>query len=284
MKKKFINGFLMVAMVFATTSSFVSCKDNIDDDLSDVYAQLGKRSSDLQSKINDLQRQIDDIDPRVEQIFYNYGDTIINQITQRFDTTIVQKIDSIDFDLQNINNQITNMALTVDSITNALNNIDLRINNMSDSVNVLWARVDSIVGLLDALVDGNLITSVSIDATRNDVLGIVNTPAIKIDGLVTYYGTNDTGIDKFPYAGIDFNVGGNGFAEYLEVNELPYDGYASLDESDYITDAYGNAGQLYFTINTTDYENFDVSKIAKFQIENSVAKVEIGRASCRERV
>ena len=273
MKKKFINGFLMVAMVFATTSSFVSCKDNIDDDLSDVYAQLGKRSADLQNKINDLQTQINNIEPEFIQNIYNYGDTIINQITQRFDTTIVQKIDSIDFDLQNINNQITNMALTVDSITNALNNIDLRINNMSDSVNVLWARVDSIVGLLDALVDGNLITSVSIDATRNDVLGIVNTPAIKIDGLVTYYGTNDTGIDKFPYAGIDFNVGGNGFAEYLEVNELPYDGYASLDESDYITDAYGNAGQLYFTINTTDYENFDVSKIAKFQIENSVAKV-----------
>ena len=45
MKKKFINGFLMVAMVFATTSSFVSCKDNIDDDLSDVYAQLSTTRS-----------------------------------------------------------------------------------------------------------------------------------------------------------------------------------------------------------------------------------------------
>lgn len=272
MKKKFINGFLMVAMVFATTSSFVSCKDNIDDDLSDVYAKLSERSSALQSKIdalnNSLNNKIDGIQPYV----INYGDTIIQQITQRFDTTIVQKVDSIDFDLQNINYQITNMTLTVDSITNALNNIDFRINNVSDTVNVLWARVDSIIGLLDALVDGNIITSVNIDATRNDVLGIINTPAMKIDGLITYFGTNDTGIDKFPYAGIDFNVGGNGFAEYLEVNELPYDGYVSLDESDYITDAYGNAGQIYFTVNSTDYNNFDISKITKIQVENSIGK------------
>ena len=67
MKKKFINGFLMVAMLFATTSSFVSCKDNVDDDLSDVYANLGKKSSELQDKINsvqnDLQNQINNIKP-----------------------------------------------------------------------------------------------------------------------------------------------------------------------------------------------------------------------------
>ena len=273
MKKKFINGFLMVAMVFATTSSFVSCKDNVDDELTDVYAQLGKKSNELQSKINDLRTELQDKIDGIEPIINNWGDTIINQITQRFDTTIIQRIDSFDVDLSRINTQITNMALTVDSITNALNNIDVRINAVSDSVDILWARVDSIVGILDALVDGNLITSVTIDATRNDVLGIINTPVIKVDGLVTYYGTNDNGIDKFPYAGYDFNVGGLGFAEYLEKNELPYEGFATLDESDYITDAYANAGQLYFTINSTDYENFDVSKIAKFQIENSAGKV-----------
>ena len=31
MKKKIINGILLVAMLFAATTSFVSCKDNVDD-------------------------------------------------------------------------------------------------------------------------------------------------------------------------------------------------------------------------------------------------------------
>lgn len=276
MKKKFINGILMVAMVFATTSSFVSCKDNIDDDLSDVYANLGKKSSDLQGKIDDLQRQINEIEPVINE-YNTYIDTTINnfyeEIVQRFDTTIVQKVDDLDSMLQVINQQITNQTLAIDSINNALSNIDIRINNVGDSVNVLWNRVDSIVGILDGLVGGSLVTSVSVDATRNDVLGIINTPILKCNGLAAYYGTNDSGIEEFPYAGIDYNVGGNKFAEYLEDYELPDAGYTNFDESDYITDVYGNAGQLYFTVNSTDYENFDITKFAKIQIENSVGEV-----------
>ena len=276
MKKKFINGFLMVAMLFATTSSFVSCKDNVDDDLSDVYANLGKKSSELQDKItsvqNDLQRQIDEIEPYI----ITYGDTIINNITQYIDTTIINnynvRLDSINEALNVINQQITNQSLAIDEIKNTLKDIDVRINNVGDSVNILWARVDSIVGILDALVDGNLITGVQVNTTRNDVLGIINTPVAKVNALAAYYGTNDTGIDQFPYAGTAFNVGGRKLACYLEPNELPYDGFVDF-ESDMITDSYANAGQLYFTVNSTNYEDFDISKVAKIQIENSVGEV-----------
>ena len=279
MKKKFINGFLMVAMLFATTSSFVSCKDNVDDDLSDVYANLGKKSSELQDKItsvqNDLQRQIDEIEPYI----INYGDTIINNITEIIQVDVDSicndyntKIDNINQNLEVINQQITNQTLAIDSINNALKDIDVRINNVGDSVNILWARVDSIVGILDALVDGNLITGVQVNTTRNDVLGIINTPVAKVNALAAYYGTNDTGIDQFPYAGTAFNVGGRTLACYLEPNELPYDGFVDF-ESDMITDSYANAGQLYFTVNSTNYEDFDISKVAKIQIENSVGEV-----------
>lgn len=280
MKKKFINGFLMVAMLFATTSSFVSCKDNVDDDLSDVYANLGKKSSELQDKINsvqnDLQKQINEIEPYI----ITYGDTIINNITEIIEVNVDSicndyntKIETLNQELEIINKQITNQTLAIDSINNALAIIDGRINNVGDSVNILWARVDSIVGILDAMVDGNLITGVDIETTRNDVLGIINTPIAKVNALAAYYGTNDSGIEEFPYAGIDYNVGGNRLAEYLESYELPYEGFTSFDESDYITDAYGNAGQIYFTVNSTDYDNFDISKFAKIQIENSVGEV-----------
>ena len=284
MKKKFINGFFFFSMLFATTSSFVSCKDNVDDDLSDVYNNLGKKSSELQDKINsvqnDLQKQIDNIKP----VIYEYGDTIIQNITENI-TQIIEfnvdsicndyntKIENINQDLEIINQQITNQTLAIDSINNALNYIDNRINNVGDSVNILWARVDSIVGILDALVDGDLITSVRVETTRNDVLGIINTPIAKVNALAAYYGTNDSGIEEFPYSGYDFNVGGNRFAEWLEDYELPDAGFVKLDESDYITDAYANAGQIYFTVNSTNYKNFDISKITKIQIENSAGEV-----------
>jgi hypothetical protein len=229
---------------------------------------------------NDLQNQINNIKP----LIIEYGDTVIQNITENI-TQIIQfnvdsicndyntKIENINQDLEIINQQITNQTLAIDSINNALNYIDNRINNVGDSVNILWARVDSIVGILDALVDGDLITSVRVETTRNDVLGIINTPIAKVNALAAYYGTNDSGIEEFPYSGYDFNVGGNRFAEWLEDYELPDAGYVKLDESDYITDAYANAGQIYFTVNSTNYKNFDISKITKIQIENSAGEV-----------
>jgi hypothetical protein len=187
--------------------------------------------------------------------------------------SVKEAVNVINQQIINQNQQITNLTLSLDSINNVLNSYEIRINNMGDSVNTLWARVDSIFGILDAMVSGTLITSVNIETTRNDVLGIINTPIAKVNALAAYYGTNDSGIEEFPYAGIDYNVGGNQLAEYLEDYELPDAGYTSFDESDYITDTYGNAGQLYFTVNSTDYDNFDISKITKIQIENSAGEV-----------
>ena len=280
MKKKFINGILMAALMFAATSSFVSCKDNIDDELTDVYAQLGKKSSDLQGKINDLQTQINNIEPEINYI-ENHYDTTINNIYQFIDTAIIAKhneeIQKIDSTLQIVNQQITNQTLAIDEINNELHSIDIRLNGVGDSVSTLWAKVDSLSDALKQLIDnmagGALVNGIELNATRNDVLGIINTPLFVCNSLLAYYGTNDAGIDKFPYAGVDFNVGGKNFAEYLESNELPYEGFVKFDQSDYITDTYANAGQVYFTVNSTDYENFDISKFTKITVENSAGEV-----------
>ena len=40
MKKKIINGLLMMALIVATTSSFVSCKDTVGDDISSINEKL----------------------------------------------------------------------------------------------------------------------------------------------------------------------------------------------------------------------------------------------------
>jgi hypothetical protein len=49
MKKKIINGILLVAMLFATTSAFVSCKDTDADYKTETDAKIAKLQSDLAS-------------------------------------------------------------------------------------------------------------------------------------------------------------------------------------------------------------------------------------------
>ena len=286
MKKKFINGILMAAFMFAATSSFVSCKDNIDDELPPVYNALAQKSSELQDKIDSLKKVIDDLEVNVTYI-ENYYDTTINNIYNYIDTTVIKQIYYLDSTINIINNdiqniteqvtniteQVTNVSITVDSITNVLNVIDNRINIVGDSVNNLYQNVESLRKELDDFLSGNYINSVEINATRNDVLGIINSPLLKIDGLIAYYGTNDAGIEEFPVAGYDFNVGGKKFASYLDETELPYDGYVNFGSSDYITGGYGNAGQIYFTVNPSDYQKFDISRFTKITIENTAGEV-----------
>lgn len=299
----------MVALLFAATSSFVSCKDNIDDDISPLYNALAQRSADLQAQIDSLKKVISDNEAKLNNLIVRF-DTITScncphhsdsqtcdcdtsgchckdqsgctcdSTSHRVDTTIYRRIDSVvvveiakyDSMLKVINQQIINQTVQIDSISNVLNLIDNRINNLSDSVSTLWEKVNLILEKLDEFVMGDFITSTEIEATRSDVLGVMNLPGFNIKALAAYYGTNDNTIDKFPYAGYDFNVGGAEFASYLEKDELPYNGFVKF-EGDLITDTYGNAGQVYFTVNTTNYENLDISKFTTITVENSAGEI-----------
>ena len=59
MKKKIINGILLVAFLFATTSAFVSCKDTD----SDVQTELNAKYATLEQKLVALQKLVDSINP-----------------------------------------------------------------------------------------------------------------------------------------------------------------------------------------------------------------------------
>lgn len=308
MKKKFINGFLMVALLFAATSSFVSCKDNIDDDISPIYNALAQRTADLQAQIDSLKKVIVDIKTTQDNLIQRFDtiischcshhtDTIIckcdtstssgcncdqsgctcDSTQHRIDTLYIDSVAKVnlakyDSMLTKINQQIINQSVSIDSINNVLNFIDNRLNGMSDSINYLYNQIALIWEKLNSFVMGDFITSVTIDGTRNDVFGILNLPGIQGKALAAYYGTNDNTIDKFPYAGYDFNVGGREFASYLEKDELPYKDFVTFD-GDYITDTYGNAGQVFFTVNTTNYENLDITKFTNITIENSAGEI-----------
>ena len=81
MKKKIVNGILLVAMLFATTSAFVSCKDTD----SDVKAELDAKYAALEKKFNDLQTTVGkikscDCDPytkaQIDQMVKDLDDAI----------------------------------------------------------------------------------------------------------------------------------------------------------------------------------------------------------------
>ena len=97
------------------------------------------------------------------------------------------------------------------------------------------------------------------EAICNDAIGTIGMSNSQINGLAAIYGTNDSGIEQFPVAGNDYNVGGI-ILSCLEQNDLPHIGFVNFGSSDYITGGTGNSGKIFFTIDNQNNDNFDVKK------------------------
>lgn len=67
MKKKIINGFLMVALLVASVGSFVSCKDYEEDNYSDLLGKHASLAELVENQRKALQDQIDDLERLQEQ-------------------------------------------------------------------------------------------------------------------------------------------------------------------------------------------------------------------------
>jgi large subunit ribosomal protein L5 len=71
MKKKIINGIMMVALVAATSTSFVSCKDTNED----VRIEQAAEIAALQDRLDLLEEQYGDLDGRVTALRTELRDT-----------------------------------------------------------------------------------------------------------------------------------------------------------------------------------------------------------------
>ena len=71
MKKKIINGIMMVALVAATSTSFVSCKDTNED----VRIEQAAEIAALQGRLTDLENKYGDLDGRVTALRTELRDT-----------------------------------------------------------------------------------------------------------------------------------------------------------------------------------------------------------------
>ncbi len=249
MKKKIINGILMVAMLFAATTSFVSCKDNVDDELIPVYAELAKVRSNLESRITAIESEITKIS-QLEQK-NNEQDAAI--------AALQSELAALTTELNTVNEKITTLSGDVEQVRNDLASLDTRVTDLEQTV----AKLIAALGELD-----NLILDFQVENTLNDVLGTINVPGFNLKSLAAFYGENLSGIESFPFAGDDYNVGGDYF-DVLTAADIKDASLWHFFEEYYITGKSGNAGKVFFTVETPDPTNFDISEYT-LSVENSV--------------
>ena len=163
MKKKIINGILMAAMLFAGTTSFVSCKDNVDDVQAEIYKNLDNVRANLQQQIDDAVTRIGVLEGRC---------------------------DALDDSVKNIRRDLIATQARV-------NSLETRMTAAEDSIKSYNNRINAINNRIDDLIK-NAIYDVKVVETIDNVIGTINMPGIAIPTLMSYYGKNMSDLTVFP--------------------------------------------------------------------------------------
>ena len=209
MKKKIINGIMMVALVAATSTSFVSCKDTNEDVRIEQDAKIAKQANDitaLQTRLNTLETQYGDLDGRV--------------------SGLKTKVDDLAGDLANVQGDIANLQGDITNVQDLIAGNDQAIQDLGNEVDKLQAW------LMEAFA--KLVTNVEISGTYNNMLGSINIPGIEPKMLIFNYGvaTKDGAfpeslntVDRIEWVANDI-LGADqynpGFAGYLYANVNRY--------------------------------------------------------------
>ena len=238
MKKKIINGILLVAMLFAATTSFVSCKDNVDDEILPVYAQLTKDKNELSGRIATLEGQISTLQSELNNTKADVT-TIKGQIAE-----LQSDVNDLKSRLAAVESQIATLSADVDNLKNDMAAIDARL-----------TLVEAVTDKIAEFLSKGMVTEIAVNQTVNDAIGTINLPGVNVKMLAALFGDNQTYIEKFPAAGKDYNVDPNG--DFLDASDIAGAKFIELSE-DYITKPNGNAGKFFFTANSMDKSTFNI--------------------------
>ena len=256
MKKKIINGILMVALMFAATTSFVSCKDNVDDELLPVYAQLSNMKGDLENRITQIQNQINELKGLETKI----------EAQEVKIQNLQNELDLLQSQLDTINNEIATLSEDVETIKGQLEDIEDEIDALDDAVLALQLQI---LGLQDQI--DKMITDIQINHTINNVTGSWNLPGgmSRMLSLAAFFGSNDTGMTQFPNTDEDAVVIG----EALTADEVAAANgqYFHFDADNFLTQNHDNAGLIFFTVNSEDPTQFDINDWT-LSVQNSAGR------------
>jgi uncharacterized coiled-coil DUF342 family protein len=273
MKKKIINGILMVALVAATSTSFVSCKDNSEDVRTDLMAELTQQATNLEMKWTAADQALESaLKTWVANQDYathsDVSDSIQNlkqYVQENFATKseladsmlkVGKKLDSLGLQIDTLKADVAQLKLDVDTLKNRMNKAELRLDTLEQDV-------DNIIATLSKMV-----TSVTVNATSTNILANSKIiPGINMQFLGAAYGLAE-GNGKFPST---TTVKGHGTA--LDASDIAgAKGAIEWSKNDFLPiaeEGVAAAGTVYFTVNPS---NVDVKDLGKLELVNSVNK------------
>ena len=118
-----------------------------------------------------------------------------------------------------------------------------------------------------------MITGIQINQTISDVTGTINLPGgmLRLNALAAFFGSNETGITSFPNTDEDAVVLGDALTADEIAPAFAQNKDYSFDPNNYITQDEGNAGLMFFTVNSYDPEAFDISEYT-LSVQNSLGR------------
>ena len=244
MKKKIINGILMVALLAATSTSFVSCKDNDEDVKTDLMAQIKNN-----------------LEPRVDQA--------------------EKDIDALETRMGTAENDITYLKGRVAGIRDTLNTLSDHADSLDKVTKRLEERMDTVETDINKIVETlkNLITSVTVNATSTGVLENSKLfPGINMQFLGAVYGEADND-GEFPSTDAGYYVAGHGVV--LTAAEIAGAEGIEWNKKDILPQAEGGksaAGTVYFTVNPSNIQNLDNVKLSLINSQDKEGYLTLGTA------
>lgn len=244
MKKKIINGFLMAALMLTATTSFVSCKDNVDDEMVGVYNNLAAQKAALEKRISDLET---DLNAKIKA-----NSDAIQQNKEA--------IEKINGEISDIKDELAAMSEDIATMKEDLEELTKRVENLEGKIDMVMKAIES------------LIQDFYADQFVNNAFGTINTPFVQVKGLAALFGENMTYIEEFPTTDASVIVGGEeGKGTKLEAADIK--GATKFAIPEIITPKERNAGKLYFYVRTEgDMSEFDINDY-KLTLKSATGKV-----------
>ena len=280
MKKKIINGILMVALLAATSTSFVSCKDNSEDVRTDLIASLNKQATDLTAAYQAADAALNstiqaELATKADKATFEafkalvendyatkagvtaeIADSLKKYATKEYVDAETKKIWDALNDPDNPSSVVNKIASINEALSDQAEDIaDIQedINNVNDELTELKSQINSIIETLE-----NLVTSVTVNATANSIISNSKLfPGINMQFVGAAYGEPDVKKGTFPSDFVDEDL-----VNISEGKEY------SWTEDDFINsngDEF-NAGKIYFTLNPS---NITPNKV-KLSLVNSL--------------
>ena len=245
MKKKIINGILIVALVGATSTSFVSCKDTSEDVKTDLMAQVNAVKANLEPRVEQAEKDIDALEGRMD--------------------TAESDIKTLKSDVTSLKNRVSTLEQEKDSLAQVTKTIEGQLTQVETKINTIVEALQKMV------------TSVTVNATSTSILDNSKLfPGLNLQFLGTAMGKATT-TGKFPSTTTMANHGtALEAADFAGVDQYSWSNGDILPKADEETEL-ADAGTLWFSLNPSnvDVKNLKALKLVDSQNNESFVTISL---------